>query len=306
MQGGSAGRSDNTYVFVPSGEQKEVFLPIHELGPGDYRLIKEVFLAKENSDDELSIKLYVEFAIRNPTIPFDLRTVIMEVDQDFVSPIGAQINITNGMEGRIYFDRSFHLQTNHDEIWEALPIISSDAFPDDAQYMSSRQIRSLGVYWAWLYGELPPGEYRIEKYVTHRSDTGADTPYVLHAMFTLDGEPTPGFVYRGAVHMFNPFSGVSIFRAEVVEVLDSGIDGGFLGRLGILVENTTVSSEYENRGSRDFIWDNDSMIVLNSDNEQIKFEEIQQGSIVEVTYTGVVHTTNPGQIFGAFLIRCVG
>ena len=228
----------------------------------------------------------------------------MAVEPDFTAPAGTIIEITNGFDsGRIYFDKSFWLQRNTGGIWQDIPVIGSNNFPYDTHSLASKQVLPLKIYWAWLYGELPPGEYRIGKSFLHQPDNGEDSQYDIFATFTLDGKPIPEQIIRDdGSSCAHPFSGITTFRAEVTELVGSDHRFSF-GDIGLLVKSLTPFWESSKTGDPYYIWDNLTVTVLDSNSRQIRFSEIPQGAIMDVSFSGPILTSLPGQIGGALLIQ---
>ena len=305
-QWGSVGIRDFDSYDLPSGEQCEIKMPFPDarLLFDEFQLIKSIIVDPENPADSRAYRLSAQFAIENPAVPPDLHGVMMEAD--FESPVGAVIVLTNGFgNGRVYYDNSYQIQQKTADVWRYITLIGSDAFLDDAHCLSSRQILQLPVYWAWLYGELPPGEYRIGKSVLHRTEDGENTRYDLFADFVLDGEPIPGFIRRNGSDWVHQFSGISTFRAEVVEHLYTDVSE-IINRNECILVNTLTPVVGDEGLAVYQIWDNAFVTVLNSGGKQIRFSDIPQGAIVDISFSGIVLLSIPPQIQGALLIKIVG
>jgi len=304
-QWGYAGAVDNGFYDLPSGGQREIQIPVNGLDHGEFCVTKNIITDPDNSTDTEPYELSTEFALENAAIPPDVNGAVMDVDMDFATSVGAVIYITNGFgSGRIYFDKSYWLQRNTGNDWQDIQIISSDVFPDETYSLAPRQVLNLTEYWAWLYGELPPGEYRIGKSVLHRADDGNDSQFDLYATFTVGGNPIPDFVHRDGGDWAHPFSGITTFRAEVDKLIipdDNRVSTGH----ELLVNSLTPIFEGWKTGEQCFIGDNMTVAVLNSNNEQIKFSDIPQGATVDITFNGFVYTTKPGIIYGTLLIKII-
>lgn len=305
---GYAGEADSVFYDIPSGEQITSYANVYEIGFGEFRLTKNIIIDPENPANAQEYKLVSEFAIENTEIPADSDGIIMEVDQDFASSYGVFIEITNGLDnGRIYFDRSFLLQRYADGEWTDIPLTGSDNFPYETCSLASRQIMPIIVYWAWLYDELPPGEYRIGKCFLHRSDTGEAAQYEVFATFLLNGEPAPGSVRRGYSDVGNPLSGVTTFRAEVTRHLDPEEHPVTQGGRGLLVKAlSTYWNGWNSIGDPFYIYDNPAVVnVLDANNEHTTFTDIPIGAIIDITFNGMILESYPGIIGGTLLINIV-
>jgi len=305
-QWGNAGVSDMDSYDLPSGEQHEVQIIIGDTGYGEFRLTKNILVEPENPAARRIYQLQSEFSIENPAIPPDTRGVTMEVF--FSTPVGVILDITNGFDsGRIYFDKSYRFQRMANGAWQDLPLVSSNDFPDDMLSLASRQILQLTIYWAWLYGECVPGEYRIEKSFLHLADSGEETQYNLYAVFTLGGEPIPDTINRDDGSSWgHPFGGISTFRAEVTELIDSDFHRVSMGNIGLLVISLEPFWGIDGSGDPFYVWDNSTVAVLNSAGKQIRFSDIPQGAVVDITFSGMILTSLPAHIGGSLLITIHG
>jgi len=305
-QWGSAGAWDDVYKVLPSGGKCDVIVELRGISPGEYRLKKSIIVSPGDINTAENHAVYAEFVIENTSIPADFRDVVMKVDQDFAAPIGAMVEITNGFDsGLVFFDKSFLVQRNTDGEWQDIPTISSDNFTNDTTSMAPRQVWMFSIYWAWLYGELPPGEYRIGKCFLHRADNGKETQYILYSTFMLDGEPIPDHVIRNGSHWRHPWHGTTSFRAKVMEVVDPEwfFDISF-GISCLLVNALSSTGDGSLSDNRYFVRGNDLTIAIDINGEHMRFSDIPQGAIVDMTFNGMVLLTDPGQI-GVHYIRIV-
>ena len=304
-QWGSAGESDMDSYDLPAGERLDIIVATPELGFGEYTLVKNIIVDPNNPADSEIYKLLVDFAIDNTTIPQDFRGIAMDVD--FATPVGAVIEITNGFDsGRIYYDKSFRILHKTGGEWQELQIRNSDAFLADPYSLASRQVMQLIVFWEWLYEELPPGEYRIDKSFWLRSENGEESRHDLSAVFMLDGEPIPETIIRENYSNWrHPFGGITTFRAEVKEHIDSNIFQHVFGSAGMLVDTIAPLWGTGSGGEPYYIWDNNSVNVLDANGGHLPFTAIPLGSIVDITFSGMVLSSYPGQIGGALFIQIV-
>jgi len=307
---GYMGTADRESFVLPSGESRQIaVLPMgqsgFQLGSGEFRLTKDITVESDNRSVAGAYKLHTDFAIENVEIPPDMLSAAIEVD--LATPIGALINITNGFDsGRLYYDKSFQLQRRVRGAWQDMPKAGPGDFPDEnMRSMASRQVlQYYTVYWDWLYGDLPAGEYRLEKRFWQRGGDGDISALRLYAEFSLDGKPVPDvFHMDDGSSWSHPFGGISTFRAEVAELVDADFNNVSLGNIGLLVNGLTPFYDEGRAGDPFYIWDNAAVAVLNSNSEQMRFSDIQPGMIVDITFGGMVLESLPAHIEGAFLIK---
>ena len=307
-QWGYAGQADQVYQTLQPGEQQSVYVNVSNLGPGEFRITLSVILDNDDRTEVNGIEISAEFIIENKSIPTDVRSVMMKADEDFSAPYGTLVEITNGFDnGRIFFDKYCWLQKLVDGTWEDIPPAGPDSFTYETYSLAPRQKMPLTIYWAWLYDDLPPGEYRVGKCFLHQADDGTDTQYEVYAEFSLDGEPVPGSVRRGFSEVRNPLGGITVFRAEAVEHLSVEDYRVAQGGKGMLVESLTTFWEgWNSVGEPLYIYDNLTAVVLDSGNDHISFSDIPIGAEMEITFSGMVLTSYPGIIGGTLLIIIVG
>ena len=306
-QWGYSGSWDDDSFPLPSGEQCVISIPSTRLSLqfGEYRITKNIIIDPMNPVGSRIYQLHAEFALENTTIPADIHSVMMEIRPGNQAQIGAIVTITNGFDnGRLYYDNSYRIQQMVNGVWQDMPLIASDNFPDDKLSLAPRQVLPMDICWAWLYGYLPPGEYRFAKSFLHRADDGKETRYDLYATFSLDGSPLPETVEIDGVSVQNPFYGYSVLRAKVLEHIDPDSRYTLFGTEGILVAEM-VNPVLVSATSRYIVWDSYPLVVLNADKAQISFADIPVGATVEIYSSGLVFTTDPGQIALPFFIRIV-
>jgi len=309
--GGSRGWSYNydTFDLAPGETQKITVLPRgqdgFQLGFGEIRLSKVITIEPDDPSAARTQRIHVDFAIENTDIPPDLSDIVIEVY--FETPIGVLTRITNGFEnGRLYYDKSFRLTRIADGIPHDIPAVGPEEFPDDSmRSVSSRQILDHHIiYWEWLYGEMTSGQYRIEKTFWHRDDDGNITTHKAYAEFELDGEPVPDIIHGDDGSMWHhPFSSIVSFKAEVLGLLDPTFYSKSLFDTGLGVKGLTPIWDGDRVGSRYFFWDDTAVTVLDSDGKQMKFTDILPGAIVEISFSGFIYDTYPGEIYGVLLVR---
>ena len=298
-QWGYAGNADNEFNSLPSGESKVVDVQIDGIGFGEFRITKNIVIDPGSPTNAREYELVAEFAIENTTISSGIRGVVMEVDADFATSNGVMIEIINGFEcGRIYYDKSFWLQRKSNGIWCDVTAIGSESFLYDTISMASGQISKIIIYWEWLYGALPPGEYRLGKSFLHHMDDGEDAQYDLCAVFFLDGNPASNTVEKADGSTWqHPLSGVTTLRAEVTELLSPGYHHMSFGNSGLLVSGLTPI------GDRFMVFSN--CLVLDSNGRHMRFSDIKIGTIVDITHSGLVLTMSPAILGNVYLVTIV-
>ncbi|MCL2627742.1 MAG: hypothetical protein FWD44_03475 [Oscillospiraceae bacterium] len=323
---GEMGTSGNRTFDLPSGETCEIILEPtgldgFSLTPGEYQLTMQIIIDPDNTASaplaNISVKTYllhVDFALENTKIPPDMTGVSIEVD--FATPIGVLLNITNGTNyGRVYFDKSYKVQQKElaDYVgadWKEIPKITSSAFSsdldDNKDSIAPRQTYEMYlIYWQWLYGELEPGEYRIEMNIYHDDGEGNIAANVIYAYFTLDGEPIPDTIKRMDSDFYHPLSGISTFRAEVMNLIDQNYREVSADNTGLLVKSMQPFWGNDTNGSLLYVLNSHSNTVLDLNGKQIHFSDIPIGAIIDITFSGIILTSNPAIIGANLLIRII-
>ena len=303
-QWGATWELDSDSYDLPPGGREEHRIAVPGIGCGEF-IVKKNIIVEQGSGSAAAYKLSAEFIVANPAIPLDKHS--LEIETELATPVGAVLLIINGFEGgRIYYDRSYRLAQMTGGVWQSIAAANSSAFADVTYSLAARQIFPLVIYWPWLYGDLPPGTYRIEKSFLHINDDGRETRHDLFAVFTLSADPVPERLpTEGGSVWYHPFAGVTTFRAEVTEHLDeTSLSFGSQGAKGRLA--TSLAPVWDSGTSaRFYIWDNYALTVLDADGNHIALSDIPHGAIADITFSGPVLTSNPGQILGALLIRLI-
>lgn len=109
-----------------------------------------------------------------------------------ISPTGATMVFqqydADAPTGDLLYSDDFAIEVQKDGVWETAPIVvvgdygfTAIAFTLTAGETSERELR-----WAWLYGELEPGNYRLTKSVLDFRDSGDFDEYTVYAYFVLN------------------------------------------------------------------------------------------------------------------------
>lgn len=122
-----------------------------------------------------------------PSLPETLPDGIsLSVLPGSITPGGASFRLFHNTNANLQFGSAFTLQKKKDGAWENLPYaIENGAFTMEAYYLPKGDPRTLEIRWDWLYGELPPGEYRLVKTVADFRGTGDFDDYTLAAEFVI-------------------------------------------------------------------------------------------------------------------------
>ena len=293
--GSAMGCTIEEFFELNSGKNKTIFAGVFEIEPGEYENRLSIIIDPDNKTNSRDYQLVSEFAIENTEIPPELRIVSMEVDADFNSPIGVSINISNGFDnGRLYFDKFYKLLHNDNGVWQEIPTIASNSFLYDTISLAPRQKLSIAVYWEWLYGKLPVGEYRIVKSFLHRSDDGRDIQYELYSTFSLDGSPLVDSVEKDdGMSWLHPFYSFGSLKAEVLKLVDSNGNYLEMDKSGLLV-NALTPVLGDDVGGYYYVYNSFDLPILDSDGNHIRITDIKEGDVLEITHCGMILMSDPG------------
>lgn len=89
--------------------------------------------------------------------------------------------------GELTYGDDFKLEVLQDENWEEVPVIveGNYGFHQIAYTVPPEESIEQEINWEWLYGELPPGEYRISKTVHDFRASGDYDVYTICGRFVL-------------------------------------------------------------------------------------------------------------------------
>ena len=90
--------------------------------------------------------------------------------------------------GRLQDGDDFAIERYGDGNWEEVPVtVKGDyGFHDIAYVIPNEEITERELSWEWLYGQLAPGEYRIEKIFLDFRETADYDEHVIYAYFNLE------------------------------------------------------------------------------------------------------------------------
>ena len=121
----------------------------------------------------------------NAAVPVGL---ILSVDPDSITPAGLTLKVyRNAVSGNWVFGEDFTVEQMTDAEWEPVPVLDPDmnyAFVSIGYELFPGLWKTMQIDWSYLYGELPPGQYRIGKSTT-RYPGGVSSPVTVWAEFEI-------------------------------------------------------------------------------------------------------------------------
>lgn len=162
-----------------------VTVPPEAVQPGD-----RIFAWYDGIEETYPMQAYTERLVVVPTLE-NLPETLPEglsfsVVPGSITPKGASFQLWHNTNAQIEYGSDFALQKLVDGEWRALPFaIENGAFTMEAYNLPKGEPRALEIQWDWLYGELPPGEYRMVKNVMDFHGTGDFEQYPLTAEFSV-------------------------------------------------------------------------------------------------------------------------
>lgn len=113
--------------------------------------------------------------------------ITMTVDKETITPEGASFLLLQTTELDIQYGDDYKLQKLEGSQWVDVPIIiDAYAFHAIAYELPKDKPQTLEIGWAWLYGSLPAGEYRLVKEFMDFRGTGDYDIYTITATFTIE------------------------------------------------------------------------------------------------------------------------
>ena len=90
---------------------------------------------------------------------------VLAIDPKSVTPTGLTLTVRRTIvPGDWTFGEDFTVEQKTDAGWEPVPVLDPDmnyAFISIGYELFPDLWKTMPVDWSWLYGELPPGQYRI-------------------------------------------------------------------------------------------------------------------------------------------------
>ena len=108
-----------------------------------------------------------------------------------ISPAGATLVFqqydADAPTGELTYGDDFTLEIQQGDAWESIPVIVKGdyGFNSIAYTIPAGESTETRMSWEWLYGELPPGEYRIGKTVHDFRESGDYDEYTVYGHFIL-------------------------------------------------------------------------------------------------------------------------
>ena len=119
----------------------------------------------------------------------DFGGAAMRVLEDTVSPAGLTVEITSTNDNECIYGSWYSLETCIDDVWYVLPYAYDGegeiGWTAEGYSVNKGESREDVIDWAWLYGELEPGQYRIVKDILDFRETGDFDKYYLAAEFSI-------------------------------------------------------------------------------------------------------------------------
>ena len=82
------------------------------------------------------------------------------------TPAGAAVTLRNHTDRGFVYGNPYSIQRKSDGGWDDVKPINDPIFTTVGLLLPGHGSRSESVDWTWLYGELPPGDYRLVKSVS--------------------------------------------------------------------------------------------------------------------------------------------
>lgn len=117
----------------------------------------------------------------------NLEGVTMEFKEKLVLAEGGIFIIKNDTDKEFTYGDYFSLERKIDDDWVQVPIIEENyGFNAIGYILYPSAVDEFSVEWAWLYGELESGEYRIVKDFLYIRGAGDYDTYDLAAEFLIE------------------------------------------------------------------------------------------------------------------------
>ena len=110
----------------------------------------------------LLLVLTTALAACTPGDPYNLT-----IKKSSITPTGLTLTVRRTIvPGDWSFGEDFLIEQKTDDGWESVPVLDPDmnyAFVSIGYELFPGLWKTMPIDWSWLYGELPPGQYRIGK-----------------------------------------------------------------------------------------------------------------------------------------------
>lgn len=113
--------------------------------------------------------------------------IVMTVDTETITPEGASFLLMQNTDLNIQYGDDYTLQQFNGGTWEDVPVIVENyGFHSIAYQLPKDTPQALEIDWAWLYGSLPAGEYRLVKEFMDFREAGDFDTYTISAAFIIE------------------------------------------------------------------------------------------------------------------------
>lgn len=113
--------------------------------------------------------------------------ITMTVDAETLTPEGACFLLLQTTDLSIQYGEDYKLQILNGSQWSDVPTtIENYGFHAIAYELPRNEPKTLELDWAWLYGTLPAGEYRLVKEFMDFRETGDFDTFTITAPFTIE------------------------------------------------------------------------------------------------------------------------
>ena len=129
----------------------------------------------------LLLALMTALAACSPGDPY-----ILKIKKSSVTPTGLTLTVHRTIvPGDWSFGEDFLVERKTDAGWESVPVLDPDmnyAFVSIGYALFPGLWKTMPIDWSWLYGELPPGRYRIGKTASRGK---GESPVTVRAEFEI-------------------------------------------------------------------------------------------------------------------------
>ena len=229
-----------------------------------------------------------------------------------VTPTGIYLDVLDLHEGTLAVDSFYTVHSMVDGEWSEVEIVANMGEFDPRKYTPPRIVKAewsrlINIYWGWLYGELPHGEYLLWISIHNENDTVTDIPILFTVPETPFRPPLapanslfPDLIFPDfESRVWHLFEDPVIFRALVT---DRNQADGFLPTFVAAV----IPSVDGRMGGGQFFIHTPLGATLDADGIPIPFGDISEGEIIEVIHQGMILDTWPGTLTNILQVSIVG
>ncbi len=113
----------------------------------------------------------------------------MEIVENTITPAGLTLRFASTSENETIYGDYYRVDKYDNDEWKALQYLEQEGevgWNSIAYIVPQGGSSEAEIDWAWLYGELAPGKYRVVKDVMDFRGTGDYDTYYLAAVFTIE------------------------------------------------------------------------------------------------------------------------